>query len=114
MLSQLGSSVILAWVIVPIMGRSLTPSQEDVEGQMERSGGAPKMHILTPNIVNDTCIVAATVQESLWNLKLLPSPCRQVNHTLLLGAAIEVEVSKAIAVEASKICHYTLSLIQME
>ena len=66
----------LQWAIVPIMGRKLTQSQVDAGGRMERSGGAPKMRILTPNTVSGTCTEAATVQESLWNLNLPLNPCR--------------------------------------
>ena len=35
---------------------------------MGKSGGAPRKHTQTPSTVSDTCTVAATVQESLWNL----------------------------------------------
>ena len=59
----------MQWLIVPSTGRRWTPSLEDAGGLMERNGDAPKMHTQTPNTVSATCIVAATVQESLWNLK---------------------------------------------
>ena len=65
----------MQWAIVPTMARSLILSQGDAGELMERSGGAQKMHIRTQSIVSGTCIVVATVQESLWNLNLLRSPC---------------------------------------
>ena len=60
----------LQWAIVPSMGRRWTQSQGDAGGLMGKSGGAQKKHTLTRSTVSDTCTVAATVQESLWNHKL--------------------------------------------
>ncbi|KAL0312375.1 UNVERIFIED_CONTAM: Growth-regulating factor 4 [Sesamum radiatum] len=57
----------ISWATVLIMERNLILSLGDAEGQMERSGGALKTHIQTPNIASGTCTVVATVQESLWN-----------------------------------------------
>lgn len=77
---------------------------------MARNGGVLKMHILTLSTVSGTCIGAATVQESLWNLILLRSRYQLRCHTLLLAVAVAVESSRVVAVEASSICLYILSL----
>lgn len=55
---------------------------------MERSGGAPKMHIRTPNTVSGTCTEAETVQESLWNLNLLLSRCQLPYHAVPLEVVV--------------------------
>lgn len=102
----------MQWVTVPTMGRNLTLSQVGAGEQMGRSGGVLKMHILTQNTVSGTCTGAATVQESLWNLILLRSRYHLRCHTLLLAVAVAVAVesSRVVAVEASSICLYILSL----
>lgn len=94
------------------MGRNLTLSQVGAGEQMGRNGGVLKMHILTQNTVSGTCTGAATVQESLWNLILLRSRYQLRCHTLLLAVAVAVAVesSRVVAVEASSICLYILSL----
>lgn len=100
----------MQWAIAPTMGRNLTRSQVGAGGQMGRNGGVPKMLIRTPSIVSGTCIEAATVQESLWNLILLRSPCQLRCHTWLLAAAAAVESSKIVQLEASTICPCILLL----
>ena len=73
-------SMILQWVTVPSMGRRWTRSQVDAGGLTARNGGAPKTPTRTPSTVSATCTVAATVQESLWNHKLLHSLLRLWLH----------------------------------
>lgn len=103
---------ILQWDIVPIMERNSIPSLGDAGGRMGRSGGAPKMHIQTPNIVSGTCTEVVTVQESLWNPNLLRSLCQLRCHTYLVGAVIALGTSMLVAVEAIKACHIIL-LVQI-
>lgn len=100
------------WDTAPIMGKNSTPSLVGAGGLMERSGGAPKMPIQTQNTVSGTCTVAATVQESLWNLYLPLSLCRSL---LLLGGAAPVEEgpTKIVAMEASRIFLCTPRLTQI-
>lgn len=59
------------------MGRRWTRSLVDVGEPTEKNGGAQKMLTLTQSTASATCIVAETVQESLWNPKpslSLPPP----------------------------------------
>lgn len=105
---------VMKWVIVPIMGRNSILSLGDAEGRMERSGDAPRMHIQTPNIASGTCTEVATVQESLWNLIQLRSPCQLQCLTLLLGAVVTVEATGRVATQASQMCHCILLLLQKE
>lgn len=85
------------------MGRSLTQSQGGVGGRMGKNGDVPKMHILTPNTVSAICIVAETVQESLWNLKLLLNRCQLRCHkSLPLAALVVIEATKTLVAVASR------------
>lgn len=87
------------WDIVPSMGRRWTRSRVDARGPMARNGGAPRMHTRTPSTVSATCTVAATVQESLWNLKLTRSHHPPSHHSLLQEAAaaavVEVQLRRS-------------------
>lgn len=88
----------IQWVTVPSMGRNLIRSQVGAVGRTGRSGGAPRMRFLTPSTVSATCIVAATVQESLWNHK--PSPSH--SHPRPLWPPSPGAVQAGAVVEASR------------
>lgn len=94
--------MILQWVTVPSMGRRWTRSQVDAGGLTARNGGAPKTPTQTPSTVSATCTVAATVQESLWNHKILRSLHRLWLHLLLLEAvAVEPGPSRTFPCKTS-------------
>lgn len=77
------------------MGRRWTQSRDDAGELMARSGGAPKTRTRTLSTVSATCIVAATVQESLWNHKLWRSQHRPLwHHWLSLEAAVGMGASR--------------------
>jgi len=60
--------------------QTLTQSLEDADGQMERSGDAPRRQWLITSTVSGTSTETATVQESLWKT----NPRRPPRRCLLL------------------------------